>query len=144
MTGSRKQTRTDLRDELAPLVTSVPSHNFYRYEPQDYLGKSPVVFLRSIGAEHPKVTKTSNSIFLVEAHILTLYADYTNEVYQEEESSDLLDEIEKQIATAVDTKRVVPDKWTDLAIEGRTIIDDQPAGGVLYLHEAVLLRVSLY
>lgn len=144
MTASRKQTRTDLKAELATLMPSLPSDSFYRYEPADYGSKSPILFLRSNGAEHPRKLKTSDSTFFIEAHILTLYADYANETYQEEAATDLLDDLEEELSTAVDTKRVVANKWQDLAVEGRSLVDEQPVKGELYLHEVVLLRVTLF
>lgn len=145
MAASRKTFRTDLKAELAPLLTSLQSQNdFFKYEPANYNQRSPIVFLRPAGSEHPRMTRVSNSEFFVEAHILVLYADMTNSAYNEEDATDLLDDLEQQLTEAVDTKRVVANKWQDLSIVGRSTVEPEPVGGELYLHEVVTLSGKLY
>lgn len=144
MTASRKQFREDLKTELGPLLTSVPTGNFYDYEPATYFGRSPVVFLRPDGVEHEEVTKALNSDFFIQVHIMTLYADLQGNVYNEENATDLLDDIESELSAAVQTKRVVTNKWQKLSYERRSTVDPQPVGGDLYLHEVITLRGRMF
>lgn len=145
MTANRKTLRTDLKTELAPLMTSLQSaDDFYRYEPASYNKKSPIIFLRSKGAEHPEVTKKLNSEFFIEVHLLTLYADMVTGTYAEEAASDLLDDLENQLSAAVEAKRVVSNKWQKLSIEGRSDALPEPIGGEMWLHEVVTLQASLF
>lgn len=146
MTASRKQARADLKAYLQPLMTLVAAQDFYAFEPADYKGRSPVVFLSSGGASHNKtVLKALDSTFFVNVHLLTLYADMQASTYNEEDASDLLDDMEQQLSAAVEAKPVYPTKWQELAYEDRTIADEpQQIGGELYLHEVVTLRVRMY
>ncbi len=145
MSASRKTFRTDLKAELAPLMSSLQSQSdFFRYEPANYNKRSPIVFLRPAGSEHPRKTRVSDSDFFVEAHLLVLYADLNNGTYNEEDSTDLLDDLEQQLVEAVDTKRRVDNKWQDLSIYARSEVNAEPVGGELYLHEVVTLQGKLY
>jgi hypothetical protein len=145
MSASRKTFRTDLKAELAPLISSLQSQSdFFKYEPANYNKRSPIVFLRPAGSEHPRHTRVSDSDFFIEAHLLVLYADLDSGTYNEEDSTDLLDDLEQQLTEAVDTKRRVADKWQDLSILGRSDVNPEPVGGELYLHEVVTLHGQLY
>jgi hypothetical protein len=144
MTASRKVFRADLKTELAPLMPSVPSGNFFQYEPATYNGVSPIVFLRSDGSEHEEITKATNSDFFIQVHILTLYGDVQGGTYNEEDATDLLDDVEQELSAAVETKRVVRDKWQKLFFVNRSTVDPQPVGGELYLHEVITLQGRMY
>ena len=146
MTASRKQARTDLKAYLQPLMTLVAAEDFYKYEPADYKSHSPVVFLSAGGAAHPKtVLKALESVYYINVHLLTLYADMSNNAYNEEDAADLLDDLEQQLSAAVEAKPAYPGKWQELAFEERSIADEpQQIGGELYLHEVATLRLRMY
>ncbi|MDD2921791.1 MAG: hypothetical protein PHQ36_05840 [Anaerolineales bacterium] len=146
MTASRKQLRADLKAYFSPLITALQSEDdFYKYEPADYKSRSPIVFLNSGGAAHPAHTKALDSEFLINVHLLALYADLNGGIYNEEAASNLLDDMEQQLSAAVEAKRTYPGKWQFIGFEGDSQADEpQQVGGDLYLHEVVTLRVRMY
>ena len=143
---SRKAARYNLADELFPLLTAVDTGASYAYEPADFKGKSPVVYLCSDGSDRPPFTNAGiKTTFYFNLHLLVLYADLEGKLWYEKDAADGLDDLECQLTDAMTQKRMTPGKWKNLFRDGRSRADlPEIIGGEMYLHEIITVGMEVF
>lgn len=145
-TPNGKDIRTYLYDELFPTVTSVAANGKFKYLPYSFNGVSPVICLPKGEADRGILTQQgSRTTFYMPVWMLTLYIDTNGVEYDESAGHDLLDDIETQLATAIDLKRSVTGKWRTLTREGRSqVLQPYIIRGDTYNLEICILKVEVF
>lgn len=145
MTTNRKTLRQALRTLLYAEVTSAQA--VYGYQKARLAGQSPVVAITSAASERERFTMAGSRLAAAfEVHTFVLHSDgAAGGTYTEEDAENLLDDIEQQIAAAVDKNPVKAGKWGRLAYGGATDARDLvKIEGVDYLHEVITIEMQEY
>lgn len=144
MTINRKDARYALAGYLGEKLTAAQA--VHAYQVADFQGASPVVYITSSGSDRQRLTgRGLTSSFTFNVHLFVLYpSEHTGEGYTEQQAEDILDDLEHQVAQAVEE------------IHGHSLIKaisyaeqsnaDTTAeiGGETYLHEIVPLIVNCF
>lgn len=147
--------RNDLFTEvITPMTTPQVK---LKYLPNTLQGETPCAVLHSGGTDDvdDKTLKTGpggvqETVFELRVSLLALYADQPAVeggpvTYYEEEAANQLDMLSDELLSLVRTKRKVKTKWQKLEWFGMSIASDLlKIDGTLYLHEIVLLRMTLF
>lgn len=151
--------RAAVRDEFASLLLAgltgngKPVQAVYQYQVGDFAGQSPVVALGSGGTlRAPLTMRGGHAKFYLEVFIFVLYAalDYEGKlqldinglpIWNEADSQDALDEIERLIAELVDTHQRGRN-WIAVDYAAKSEVDAVAVGGLDYRREVIPLVFS--
>lgn len=141
-TPDRGATRRALAQALRAAVPSAAV--VYAYQAADFGGQSPALVLTSAASERERASMAgSTAIFAYDVHVFVAFAERAEDGYTDADAEDLLDQVEREIATFVDTSQRTA-SWHALAYAQATDAG-APAtiGGREYRHEIIPLAVSV-
>jgi hypothetical protein len=139
MSANRKTLRAALAGVLTTEVTSAQA--VYAYQKARLNGQTPVICVTSAGSSRERMTMRGGRLSaLLDIHVFVLYSDGAS--WTEAQAEDRLDDIEQQIAAAVE-KYARSTSWASLAYaersDARTPVTLE---GITYLHEVIPVEIQ--
>lgn len=143
MTANRKSLRAALRSFLASNVSSAQA--VYAYGKSKFDGQSPVICITSAASERERITMQGSSLAAtLDIHTFVIHRS-PDDSWTEENAEDALDDIEQQIAQAIDLQPTRAGAWGLLKYAGpsdaREVLKIE---GVDYLHEVITVEAQEY
>jgi hypothetical protein len=144
MTANRKQAREALAQYFTEHLSSAEA--VYAYQVSDFGGKSPVVYITSSGSSRKRLTgRGFDATFILNVHTFVLYpSENTGNTYTERDAEAILDQLEYEIACAVEN---IQNHALIKAIsydESSNADTTAEIGGETYLHEIIPLTVACF
>jgi len=134
--------RKDIRSKaLALLIPHLSAaQEVLKHKPSKIEGQTPIVYLTSSGSNRPPLTSRGlKSQVMLNIHILVLQSK-EDENYTNENSEDLLDDLEFGVALFVETSQRAEGSWISIDYDGKTNADNVIIEeGHVYTHEIIRL-----
>lgn len=142
MAANRKTLRSHLQ---AILQTQVPAAQaVYKNEPGDIGGASPVLVLDSRGSRRSRMTFQGSQLgALLWLDVYTLAAQSSTGSYTYADSADVIDDLESQIATALEHSQE-DGVWNRIDYDGDSQIEFGIWDGIPYFRERIPLKIEVY
>jgi len=138
--NSRKAVRTALQTGLQAAVTN--AQEVLGYKPTRPDGKSPIVGITSLMTDRPPLSLLGTKDQF-DFSIVLMVNITTREL--EAEAEDILDDLEQQVAQYIEDNKGKTANWKTLTHNGgSTISYFQPQAGVVYVQEAIPIRVQVF
>ena len=141
MTALRETVRDALTVLLSAGVSSAQA--VYGYQVGDLGGQSPVVCCYSAGSHRTPLTQQGNQTFIylnIDSYVL--YRD-PESAYGEDEAEDVLDAIEQEIASVIESNRRATN-WGHLNYDSASTVLKVDLGGTFYLWESIPVVARVY
>ena len=144
--------RKDVRKKMAELLETALGAGaptqlvqaFYKSQPRDFGGASPVVTVSGAGSDRPRMTQgAGRSTFWLNVHVFVVFA-LADGSWTEDDAEDRLDDIEAAVAAVIQNNRRLSGFWEALDYESRSAAGSVEVGGVEYRREVIPLKVEVY
>jgi len=144
---TRQALSTLLENEIVTATEKAAA--LHDHQIADFEGVSPVVVVSSAGSHRSKLAfpVIANTRIYLDVHIFVAYTLMDDDdivVFDEEDSENRLDLLEKQIMDVLIDNNVVKGLWSSIELVGKTEIDVRSLGGVPFRHERIPLVLQSF
>ena len=134
--------RREIREHLCTLLQSViDAEVLLPYQTVSFAGKSPVIFLTSLGSERKSFrTRVGvDSKFWIAVHVFVVHS--VEGSWTTQDAEDKIDEIEKNIATSL-VNNQTSELWRSVEYGSLSAVERYSVEGIPYLYESIQLVVE--
>ena len=138
--------RKEARKHLAGLLTAAldSAQVVSASGPEKLRGQTPVVYLSSSGTDRTRETSQGfYSYAFINIHILVRRSKEEDD-YTTADAEDILDDLEKEVAIALDNAQSQEGYWSAIDYDARSnadrlVVED----GIVYIHEEIAVKLLL-
>ncbi len=142
MAANRNALRAHLRSVLQAQVSAAQA--VHSNEPGDIGGASPVLIISSRGSRRSRMTFQGSALSaLLWLDVYTLAAQSSTGSYAYADSADVIDDLESQIATALEHSQE-DGIWNRIDYDGDSEIEIGIWDGIPYFRERIPLKIEVY
>lgn len=142
MAANRKALRAALKTLLQTQVAAAQA--VHKNEPGDIGGQSPVLVISSRGSRRTRMTMQGSQLgakFYLDVY--TLAAETTSGSYTYADSADVIDDLESQIATAIERSQE-NGSWNTIGYDGESVLEFGMYDDLPYFRERIPLAIEVF